>query len=150
MCGCIPWCTRYSRMCLSEQILTRLLNECHLSSPAKTWKILTFVVALPGVAVCMLNMYLKEQNHSHEQPEFVPYSHLRIRSKVWQFNNEIWAYKTSCQIFLFLNYFFTFCCFFSIFFFFPSQRFPWGDGNHSLFHNPHLNALPDGYEGHDE
>ncbi|KAJ0068196.1 hypothetical protein NL108_017277, partial [Boleophthalmus pectinirostris] len=47
----------------------------------KTWKILSFVVALPGVAVCMLNTFLKEQHHGHDQPEFVAYPHLRIRSK---------------------------------------------------------------------
>nr|AAH78597.1 MGC85529 protein [Xenopus laevis] len=43
----------------------------------RTWKILSYVVALPGVAVCMLNVYLKMQHHSHENPEFIPYEHLR-------------------------------------------------------------------------
>uniref|UniRef100_UPI00398F70E6 cytochrome c oxidase subunit 6A, mitochondrial-like n=1 Tax=Pristiophorus japonicus TaxID=55135 RepID=UPI00398F70E6 len=42
------------------------------------WKLVSFVVALPGVAICMLNAYLKK---SQEPPEFVPYTHLRIRSK---------------------------------------------------------------------
>ncbi|XP_064416396.1 septin-4-like [Latimeria chalumnae] len=49
---------------------------------ARTWKILSFIVALPGVGVCMLNAWLKMQQCSHDSPEFVAYSHLHIRTKV--------------------------------------------------------------------
>lgn len=51
-------------------------------SAARMWKALTFFVALPGVAVSMLNVFLKSQHDEHERPEFVAYPHLRIRSKV--------------------------------------------------------------------
>ncbi|KAK8384334.1 hypothetical protein O3P69_009251 [Scylla paramamosain] len=71
----------------------------------KQWKMVSLLVAMPAIALCMFNAFSGDHDHP---PEFVPYEHLRLRTK----------------------------------------RFPWGDGNKSLFHNPHVNALPDGYEEH--
>lgn len=101
------------------------LSHC-LCFTARTWKILTVVLAIPGVAICMANAYMKAQEHPHEPPEFVPYPHLRIRTKVSLRRPAPTHSKTGWL---------------SV----SLQRFPWGDGNHSLFHNPHTNPLPDGY-----
>ena len=86
-------------------------EEAHAQKTMITWRYISLFVAIPGVCVTAYNSWTKEQAHlahleEHGRPEFVGYSHLRLRNK----------------------------------------PFPWGDGNHSLFHNPHANALPDGYE----
>ncbi|XP_062558324.1 cytochrome c oxidase subunit 6A1, mitochondrial-like [Armigeres subalbatus] len=72
---------------------------------SKKWKNLSFFVAFPAVGLALANVFL-QSSEERERPEFVPYEHMRIRTK----------------------------------------RFPWGEGQRSLFHNPHVNALPTGYE----
>ena len=86
-------------------------EEAHAAKTTMTWKKFSLFGAIPGVLFVAYSAYTTEQEHlkhiaEHGRPEFIEYSHLRIRSK----------------------------------------PFPWGDGNHSLFHNGHTNALPSGYE----
>ncbi|XP_023576704.1 cytochrome c oxidase subunit 6A1, mitochondrial, partial [Octodon degus] len=40
---------------------------------ARMWKALTFFVALPGVGVSMLNVFLKSHHGEEERPEFIAY-----------------------------------------------------------------------------
>ena len=50
---------------------------------SRWWKIMTAVVALPGVVVCYINAQIKEkEDHEIPRAEFIPYTHLRLRSTV--------------------------------------------------------------------
>merc|ERR1712241_931643 len=69
----------------------------------QVWKKAFIFAAIPIIILGHVDAFGMADESAHAAPEFVPYDHLRIRSK----------------------------------------KFPWGDGNHSLIHNPHVNALPD-------
>ena len=86
-------------------------EEVHAVKTMVTWRRISMFVAAPGICLTAYNSVQKELSHhkhieEHGRPEFIPYTHLRLRNKPW----------------------------------------PWGDGNHSLVHNHHANALPEGYE----
>lgn len=55
-----------------------------ISESVKLWRNLTLFVALPAVALGMLNAYLltQEEHKNHKRPEYIPYDHMRIRTKV--------------------------------------------------------------------
>ena len=47
------------------------------------WRKLSYFLAFPSMVIMSVSVYLHETQHaSHERPEFVPYDHLRIRTKV--------------------------------------------------------------------
>ncbi|NP_001165814.1 cytochrome c oxidase subunit 6A1, mitochondrial [Nasonia vitripennis] len=96
------------RRAIAQKLFTR--NYSSHGDPQKIqaaynmWRNLSLFGVPVVLTLGFLNVYLNEEHE--EPPEFIPYEHLRIRTK----------------------------------------RFPWGDGNHTLFHNPRVNPLPTGYE----
>jgi len=83
------------------------MSGAHTDDGWKMWKRVFFFVGIPVIVLGHVSAFVLPDASEHDPPEFIPYDHLRIRTK----------------------------------------KFPWGDGNHSLIHNAHVNALPDGYEG---
>jgi hypothetical protein len=62
-------------------------EETHQATAATgTWKNISFFVAIPAVIFCSYNAYVKEKEHAKHAEEhgkhFLPWPHLRIRSKV--------------------------------------------------------------------
>merc|ERR1712157_271173 len=48
------------------------------------WKKTSFFVAFPAIGLAMVNAYIGEMEHlSHDRAKFVPYEHLRIRTKAF-------------------------------------------------------------------
>lgn len=82
------------------------VDEDHSEDDANIWRILTLYVCIPVIFLGSFLIWRHETTETHERPEFIPYDHMRIRTR----------------------------------------PFPWGDGNHTFFHNKCVNALPDGYE----
>lgn len=46
---------------------------------AKQWKMVSLLVAFPAIGLCMVNAFTGDHDHP---PEFIPYEHLRLRTKV--------------------------------------------------------------------
>ena len=105
----------------------RSMSGAHSEDGWKVWKKSFYFACIPIIILGHVSAFGMGDGSEHERPEFIPYDHLRIRTK----------------------------------------KFPWGDGkqfalllniilirgfslgNHSLIHNSHVNALPDGYEEDD-
>ena len=98
------------------------MSGAHTDDGWKMWKKVFFIVGVPVIALGHVSAFVLPDASEHDPPEFIPYDHLRIRlaENVMVF----------CDLKVFI---------------FRTKKFPWGDGNHSLIHNPHANALPDGY-----
>lgn len=69
--------------CWSEALLLlEIIQSFDCLDGWKLWRKLSFLVAVPGVALCMLNVYLGlDDKEAHEPPPFVAYEHLRLRNK---------------------------------------------------------------------
>ncbi|VDP22075.1 unnamed protein product [Heligmosomoides polygyrus] len=108
---------------------TTSLRESGMSST--TYKKIFMFASIPCLALTMYAAHREHQRESaHGRPEYVEYPFLNVRNKV--------GFPADLSVPVKLS--------------FPSfQPFPWGDGNHSLFHNPRTQYVPGvGFEREDK
>ena len=78
-----------SLACRTEQIDRVWPCRCwsdfaFVSASSKFWKFLLFAVGFPAVIIAKINADIREAEHAEhfQRPEFIPYEHLRLRTKV--------------------------------------------------------------------
>merc|ERR1712107_142861 len=59
----------------------RQMSGAHSDDGWKIWKKVFFLVAIPVIVVGHVNAFVLPDASEHDPPPFVPYDHLRIRTK---------------------------------------------------------------------
>ncbi|XP_050534273.1 cytochrome c oxidase subunit 6A2, mitochondrial-like [Daktulosphaira vitifoliae] len=107
--------SRQMRAMIDEQFTPEKLKDyCkpEVIQGVNMWKKITLFFAFPAcllASIYCINGHIEHGKHE-KRSEFIPYEHLRIRTR----------------------------------------RFPWGNGDQTLFHNPKYNATTQGYEVDEE
>jgi len=98
-------------------------DPVQMEKSIERWRICSFYVCPIAIAICSYIGIKEEMSHWAHRGEYVEYPYLDIRNKVLF----TFTYRTIYK--------------------YNQQKFPWGDGNHTLFHNPQRNWVPGvGYE----
>nr|UXQ84748.1 cytochrome c oxidase subunit 6A1, mitochondrial [Alveopora japonica] len=82
-----PWIWSPNRRLLSEFAEKRIAEEKHAESTLVFWKGLSLLVAIPGCLYLTWREFFKGDHHDEDDSEYVPYTHLRLRTKPFPWGN---------------------------------------------------------------